>query len=64
MTEQELKDTFPSIAWDDPVEITVPGLGRGLGCRFCIAQYGLSGSDVQNLPQTQEEFEQHMVLMH
>lgn len=64
MNEIELKGRYPSIPWDEPVQITVPGLGQGLGCRICIALYGVKGENVTQLAQTLEEFEVHRALEH
>lgn len=64
LTEEELRTKFPWVPWDDPILITVPGVGEGFGCRFCIAQYGLRGADVAGTPQSAEEFDNHMTLIH
>lgn len=49
-----------NIPWREPTEITVPTVGSGLGCRLCIAMYGVKGSDVNELPQDEDEFAAHM----
>lgn len=63
MTEAELEQTFPEIPWREPLPVTTPG-ASGLACRFCIALYGLKGSNVGRLPQTAEEFAEHMEALH
>lgn len=65
MTEIELQKRFPSIPWREalPVRLTNGG-GEGLGCRLCIAMYGLHGSQVAALPHTKDEFDQHMKEKH
>jgi len=63
ITEAELETRFPSIPWRTPVPVQTP-TAKGLGCRYCIAQQGLKGTQVGTLPQNQAEFEQHMRLHH
>jgi hypothetical protein len=60
----DLETRFPQIPWREPIPIHVPDVGKGLGCRLCIAAYGLRGEDVPNLPQTEEEFATHMEQFH
>ena len=36
----------------------------GLACKICIAEQGLRGSDVANLPQTEEELFEHIESVH
>ena len=36
----------------------------GLACKICIAEHGLRGSDVANLPQTEEELFEHIEAVH
>lgn len=64
MTEQELTMRFPDINWLSPLRVTVPGVGEGFACRFCVANYGLAGRDAAGLPQTIEEFDEHMAMFH
>jgi hypothetical protein len=33
-------------------------------CKLCIAKHGLKGSDVDSLPQTQEELNAHIEAVH
>jgi len=35
-----------------------------IACKICIARQGLKGSDIQKLPKTREEFEQHLRTEH
>lgn len=48
MTDAELREQFPEIAWDEPVEITVLGGLKGWACRYCIAHAGLAAQDIRN----------------
>lgn len=52
LDEGTLRERFPEIAWDQPVQLLVP---KGLhtpevlerwGCRYCIALYGLKAQDI------------------
>jgi AhpD family alkylhydroperoxidase len=63
MTETELEQRYPWIAWREPIPISA-GSAHGLGCRFCVAMHGLQGKNVGHLPQTPEEFAFHMNLYH
>jgi hypothetical protein len=64
LTLEEWEERFPWIEWREPVAITVLGGPRGLGCRACIAELGLSGGDIGELPQTRQAWEQHMEEVH
>lgn len=55
---------YPAICWRKPIEVTVPGVGRGLACRVCVGSRGLKGSDVGKLPKTEDEFQKHMQEVH
>jgi hypothetical protein len=46
------------------VEIVVPGVGRGLECRFCVAAYGFRAEDVDQLYRTRKDFEAHLAQFH
>jgi hypothetical protein len=35
-----------------------------IGCRYCIAEHGLKGSEVDSLPRTDEEFADHIEREH
>jgi len=35
-----------------------------IACKICIAKYGLKGSEIENLPQTEEELADHMEKVH
>jgi len=62
--ERELELLYPWIDWREPVQINTTSGSSGLGCRFCTALRGLKGSEVLKLPQTPEEFENHMKTVH
>jgi hypothetical protein len=47
VTLASLKEHFPDIPWEEPIPVTVEGK-RYMGCRVCIAQKGLRGSDVMH----------------
>ena len=34
------------------------------GCKICIATKGLKGNEIANLPQTEEEFHEHLEKVH
>ena len=65
MTDADLEEQFPEIPWREPVELVVPERGkRGLGCRLCIAHYGIQASNIDRTMQTQEDFDAHMAVFH
>lgn len=64
MTEAELAARYPAIPWRTPILVKRTDGADGYGCRFCIALYGLKGSDIHRLPQTIGEWEEHMALLH
>jgi hypothetical protein len=55
---------YPWIPWREPISISTPGRGSGLGCRICIAHVGIKGWQVETLPQTREEFQAHLDAVH
>jgi hypothetical protein len=60
--EKTLAARFPFIPWRDPIRVSLisdPSDVR-LGCRMCIARWGMHGEDTKNLPRTAEEFAVHM----
>lgn len=63
MTKDELNSAYPDIKWCEPYPVTC-GDSKGLACRICIANKGLKGSDVDSLPKTVEEFQQHLKAEH
>lgn len=63
MSEEELDSAYPSIKWREPLPVTC-GDSTGLACRICIADKGLKGRDVDDLPKTAEEFQQHLKAEH
>lgn len=64
MSEQDLRQRFPSIDWNMPIPVSQPGTGTHYACRYCIALYGLHGSDVKNLWQTSNEVLAHIETFH
>lgn len=65
MTDTELETHYAWIRWRDP--LTVVPMGEGsprLGCRFCIAQKGLTSEAIPTLPATRAEFDEHMRKFH
>lgn len=65
LSELDLEETYPATAWREPQKMhrfafddTV--LASGLMCRFCTAMYGVGGAQVDDLPQTRAEFDEHM----
>ena len=63
-TDADLLRLYPTIPWGESLTVQVPGVGRGMACRFCIARHGLKGSDVAALPQTPDEWLAHMQTEH
>lgn len=51
----DLEGRYPDIAWREPTLVN----DHYFGCRVCIANFGLKGSDVEDLPQTYEEWKLH-----
>ena len=45
MTEDQLRDAFPAIPWDEPVKIVIANALTGWACRYCIARVGFSAQD-------------------
>jgi hypothetical protein len=66
VTEQELRDLQPEIAWDEPVPICLLGYEDNphYGCRYCIAQHGLKGWQVWQLPTDPEIMRRHIIEDH
>ncbi len=64
LTEAELEQRFPAIPWRESLPICTTAGESGLACRLCVAMYGLHARDVSRLPQTREEFDAHLALMH
>jgi len=65
--ENEMAKTYPTIPWRDPLLITVHGSTgptKALGCRLCIAAFGMKGSDIVHFPKTSADFERHMAEHH
>lgn len=55
----------PEKPWRQPIDVsTFSKTATGLGCRICIARFGLKGENVARLPQTIEEFARHMQEYH
>lgn len=55
---------WPHIKWREPIEIQRTDGVERLGCRLCIARYGLAARDIQNLFSTFEEWAAHMEQFH
>lgn len=65
-TDGELERNYPEIPWRRALPICSleqPDV-TGFGCRFCIARFGLKGTDVGKLPQTEEAWLAHMAQFH
>jgi hypothetical protein len=61
--DREMERRYPWIPWRTPVTVIAGGLTR-LGCRFCIARYGLKAVDVKELPETAAQFDVHKRCKH
>jgi hypothetical protein len=65
LADERLRAEFPDIEWDEPVAVSLMGGSmERLGCRLCIARFGLKGEDIEKLYQTREEWEAHMEQFH
>lgn len=66
--EEEVTKAYPAVPWRDPLFITVhdsnTGPTKALGCRFCIAAFGMKSSDIVHFPKTTADFELHMAKHH
>jgi hypothetical protein len=49
--DRELRETYPLISWDEPVQVRVFGhlAGRWV-CRYCIALHGLKAVEIGTVP--------------
>lgn len=47
LDEGTLRERFPEIPWDQPVRVSVLDVTYFV-CRYCIATYGLKGSEIEN----------------
>lgn len=66
LSDRDLELAHPEIPWRSALPVTSledPSV-RGLACRFCIARFGLRGTDVNKLPQTEEAWLTHMARYH
>lgn len=64
LSEEELRDNFPSIEWDVPIKVTVLTEEPRFCCRYCIAMEGLQGSAVKEKGGTFAEIEAHIEKEH
>lgn len=64
MTVEELVERYPEIHWYEPVIIQHTSGGTFFACRICIALYGVKGSDMTGVPETPEEWIEHMAVVH
>jgi len=50
MTDKELREAYPAIAWDEPLQMTISSdegtSYYGFACRYCIGQKGVKAADV------------------
>jgi len=73
MTDAELERKMPSIRWREPLPVSVtedptdpdsPVIASGYLCRYCLAHHGLLAMEVSRLPQTLEQFREHLKQEH
>lgn len=64
MTARELREKYPEIPWNEPFKVNVAGLGSGYVCRYCIAKFGLKGTEVATRGGSYEEIQQHIAQTH
>jgi hypothetical protein len=60
MTDAELEQRAPWIAWREPIRVERTDGYFGYACRYCIAHHGLKADDIEALPQTHEEVARHI----
>lgn len=48
--DEILRGRYPQLHWDDPVPVTVAGVGDFYVCRYCIARHGLRASAIKETP--------------
>lgn len=54
---------YPNIPWREPIKVT-QGEHERYACRICIANFGLNGSDVSELPTDPDEVARHIEAEH
>lgn len=64
MTDQELRDKFPEIRWDEPFKVTIAGRGTTYLCRYCIAHEGLKASEAFDKGGILQKIENHIAREH
>lgn len=65
VTLERLEEWQPTIPWRRPLTITVPGVGTSdFACRVCIAQVGIVGHQIVDLPKTRDEWDAHFRAVH
>lgn len=64
MTVEDLVRLYPDIPWYEPVIIQHTSGGTFFACRICIALEGLAGSDMSGVPETPDEWIEHMAVRH
>lgn len=64
VTVDALERQYPWIRWRTPVRVTSADASKRYGCRVCIAIRGLTGDEVEALPETRGEWEKHFVEVH
>ena len=50
LNEKALRERYPEIRWQEPVEIHVLGGVSRWVCRYCIALHGIKGHQVASSP--------------
>ena len=61
--EGTLEQKYPEINWRAPLQATV-GRKSGLLCRYCVAQLGFHGHEMDRLFETEKAFQQHLKEIH
>jgi hypothetical protein len=57
--DQQYRDNFPDVHWDEPIPITMGGKG-GWVCRYCVAKHGIGGSETHRLFTTKRAAQAHV----
>ena len=60
-----LEETYPWVAWREPIAMSGPGVvATRYACRVCIANHGITGEDVVDLPTEADDVRRHIEAEH
>jgi len=55
-----LEERVAWISWREPIRMNDMRNHKGLGCRICIAKFGIVGENIKFLPSSLEAHNQHL----